>query len=62
MIEEIRIGDWISWPGVLGKDQGKVISTDGESYHVQTQKGDNPRYTTIPKSKGVKKIEPPRGW
>lgn len=57
--EEIRVGDWISWPGVLGRDQGKVISTDGESYNVQTRKGDNPVYTTIPKSAGVKKIESP---
>lgn len=59
MVEEIRVGDWISWPGVLGRDQGKVISTDGESYSVQTRKGDNPVYTKILKSKGVTKIENP---
>lgn len=59
MIEEIRVGDWITWPGVLGQDQGKVISTDGESYNVQTRKGDNPGYTKIHKSKEVKKIEAP---
>ncbi len=62
MIEEIQVGDWISWPGVLGRDQGKVISTDGESYKVQTRKGDNPVYTKIPKSEGIKKIETPKGW
>ena len=59
MIEEIRVGDWISWPGVLGRDQGMVISTDGKNYNVQTRKGDSPVYTTVPKGKGVKKIEPP---
>jgi hypothetical protein len=59
MIEEIKVGDWITWPGVLGRDQGKVISTDGESYNVQTRKGDNPVYTTVPKSTNVKKIEDP---
>lgn len=59
MIEEIKVGDWISWPGVLGRDQGKVISTDGESYNVQTRKGDNPVYTTVPKSTNVEKIEAP---
>lgn len=60
--EEIRVGDWISWPGVLGRDQGKVISENGESYNVQTRKGDNPVYTKVSKRKGVKKIEPPQEW
>lgn len=59
MFEEIEVGDWISWPGVLGRDQGKVIATDGQSYNVQTRKGDNPVYTKVPKGKGVTKIDPP---
>ena len=59
MIEEIRVGDWISWPGALGRDQGRVISTDDKSYNVQTRKGDNPVYTKVSKSQNVKKIDPP---
>lgn len=59
MVEEIRIGDWISWPGTLGRDQGKVISVDEETYKVQTRKGDTPVYTTVSRSGGAEKIDPP---
>lgn len=30
MSEEIKPGDWISWPRVLGQDQGKVTSVEGD--------------------------------
>lgn len=58
MAEEIKAGDWVSWPGVLGRDQGKVVSVDGDTYGVQIKSGAAPSYTTISKDQGVKKIDP----
>lgn len=61
MPEEIKPGDWISWPGVLGQDQGKVTSVDFEAYGVQIMKsGESSTYTTVPKDKDVEKIAPPQ--
>jgi hypothetical protein len=62
MTEEIKVGDWISWPGVLGQDQGKVTSVDYEAYGVQIiRSGSGPTYTTVRKGPGVKKIDRPKG-
>lgn len=58
MAEEIKTGDWVSWPGVLGRDQGKVVSVDGDTYSVQIKSGAAPSYTTISRGEGVKKIDP----
>lgn len=58
--KEIEVGDWISWPGVLGQDQGKVTSVDYETYGVQIIKsGGSSTYTTVQKGEGVEKIPPP---
>lgn len=59
MPEEIEVGDWIRWPGVLGQDQGKVMSLRHESYVVQTRTGSTPSYTTVARNKNVSKIAPP---
>ena len=62
MPEEIKAGDWVSWPGVLGRDQGKVMSVDGDTYSVQIKPGVAPSYTTISRDQSVKKIAPPEDW
>ena len=58
MQEEIKTGDWVSWSGVLGRDQGKVVSVDGATYGVQIKSGSAPSYTTVSKDQGVEKIAP----
>lgn len=40
MPEEIKVGDWISWLGLLGQDQGRVTSVDydvdpGDTFTVE---------------------------
>lgn len=59
MREEIEVGDWVSWPGPLGQDQGKVMSVRQDAYVVQTRAGSTPSYTTVARDKGVSKITPP---
>lgn len=62
MPEEIKAGDWVSWPGVLGRDQGKVVSVEADTYSVQIKPGTAPSYTTISRGQSVKKIAPPEDW
>lgn len=59
MREEIEVGDWIQWPGVLGRDQGKVASVRHDAYVVQTRTGSAPSYTTVSRNGSVTRIAPP---
>ncbi len=59
MREEIEVGDWVQWPGVLGQDQGKVMSVRHDTYLVQTKTGSAPSYTTVASNGSVTRIAPP---
>lgn len=61
MSGEIKVEDWIGWPGVLGQDHGRVTSVDYEAYGVQIiRSGSRPAHTTVRKGPGVKKIASPK--
>lgn len=60
MTQEIKVGDWISYPVSGLESQGKVLSIDEDGYGVQLK--DNPTGTAfVPFGDRVKKISPPEG-
>ena len=59
MREEIEVGDWIQWPGALGRDQGKVMSVRHDAYVVQIKTGSAPSYTTVARNESASRISSP---
>jgi hypothetical protein len=55
MAEEIREGDWISYPVNGLEDKGQVLSVDEEAYGVKTIAGAT---TWVPRGPRVRKIPP----
>lgn len=60
MSGKIKVEDWISWPRVLGQDQGRVTSVDYEAYGVQIIRSGSAPHTTVRKGPSVKKIVSPK--
>lgn len=58
MDQEIKAGDWISWPGSVGTQTGKVLAVS-DVYDVQVKVGSNTMTTMVPKGSEVKKVDPP---
>ncbi len=54
MAEEIKEGDWISYP----EGEGKVVGVDGDGYFVRP-KGLKTGGVLVPRGERVRKIAPP---
>jgi hypothetical protein len=59
--EEIKVGDWISFPAAGFEGRGKVGSVDAGSYGVSMKVGNFWVTTVVGKGDRVKKVDPPEG-
>lgn len=59
MDDEIKVADWIAWPGSVGEQRGKVLSVNSEVYDVSVKVGNSTMTTFVAKGDRVRKIEPP---
>lgn len=59
MDEEIKVGDWISWPGTVGTQTGRVRGVS-DVYDVQVKVGSSTMTTVVAKGDRVKKVAPPK--